>query len=261
MNLFGADAARAEGKRQDPHPSFPSADAPTDSGVEQRRARLAHNQEDAGSNPAPAISREAPGEGGTRVGSMDGNPEATRPSPAALPERHRAVWEVVCRHRGRENPIPVPAIAKITGIGERSIQTIKKELVEKYGCFVGTECRAATKDQPARHGYYLIVDDDDRALTSSNLWNRSISTIAQVQAIEGLTIEEVLHELYRRHKALNACTQVSENERGKSRLCACGCGESFEVTRPWHRYVNTEHQQRHHRAGRQLELDFLEGVA
>lgn len=31
------------------------------------------------------------------------------------------------------------------------------------------------------------------------------------------------------------------------KVCACGCGEEFETSRPWARFANTQHRQAYHR--------------
>ncbi|MBA7708475.1 hypothetical protein ES703_117374 [subsurface metagenome] len=31
------------------------------------------------------------------------------------------------------------------------------------------------------------------------------------------------------------------------KVCACGCGEEFETSRPWARFKNTKHRQAYHR--------------
>ncbi|MBU0778198.1 hypothetical protein KKF82_08060 [Patescibacteria group bacterium] len=31
------------------------------------------------------------------------------------------------------------------------------------------------------------------------------------------------------------------------KVCACGCGEEFETSRPWAKFVNTQHRQAYHR--------------
>ena len=33
----------------------------------------------------------------------------------------------------------------------------------------------------------------------------------------------------------------------ETKICACGCGEEFETSRPWSRFVNTQHRQAYHR--------------
>lgn len=33
----------------------------------------------------------------------------------------------------------------------------------------------------------------------------------------------------------------------ETKVCACGCGEEFQTSRPWSRFLNTQHRQAYHR--------------
>lgn len=50
---------------------------------------------------------------------------------------------------------------------------------------------------------------------------------------------------------------MSEN-KPEPKLCACGCGESFTPTRPWHKYIDENHRWN---AWRKRNLEARAGAA
>ena len=125
-------------------------------------ARLAHNQEVASSNLAPATMPLSPDE--------------------------RAVLDVLVRHRGREAAIGLDAVAGIAGISERTVQDIIVHLIERHHHPIGSAVKHPM-------GYYLIQTPDELEESLSQLVHRLTALARRIAALKQSTTPIVLKQL------------------------------------------------------------------
>ena len=126
-------------------------------------ARLAHNQEVASSNLAPATM-------------------------SALTPDERAVLDVLVGHRGRAAAIGLDAVAGIAGISERSVQHVVAQLIEHHGHPVGSAVQHPM-------GYYLIETPEELAESLSQLVHRLTALARRIAALKQSTTPIVLQQL------------------------------------------------------------------
>ena len=125
-------------------------------------ARLAHNQEVASSNLAPAT--------------------------IPLSEDERAVLEVLLRHRGRAAAIGLDAVAGIAGLSERTVQHVVAQLIEHHGHPIGSAVQHPM-------GYYLIETQEELAESVSQLVHRLTALARRIAALKQNTTPIVLQQL------------------------------------------------------------------
>ena len=87
------------------------------------------------------------------------------------------VLVVLSQHRGRDEAIPVAALAERTRLDGRRLQIIVKQLVEAHQVPIGTATRAP-------FGYYIIQSDEERREVRDSMMHRALSTKRRARAYD-----------------------------------------------------------------------------
>ena len=95
----------------------------------------------------------------------------------ALSAEQAKVLRVLLGHQGAKNAILVPAAAEAAGLPTRAAQYAVKSLIEDHGVPI-----AASSGDPA--GWYLCVDDKERARERAGLRSRALSILRRARAFD-----------------------------------------------------------------------------
>lgn len=82
------------------------------------------------------------------------------------------------QHKGKGNAISLPALAALLGTDTRTVQFIKRELIED-GEIICSSC------QKNSSGYYLPSTAEEIEASKKNLKNRAFSLLRAVHKLEG----------------------------------------------------------------------------
>lgn len=88
-----------------------------------------------------------------------------------------AVLAVISRHRGRARAVSMKEVARVTGVNERTVQSIVKQLVEEKHWPIGTATSAP-------YGYFMIENEAERRAVRNHLVRRALSTLEHARAFD-----------------------------------------------------------------------------
>lgn len=116
------------------------------------------------------------GQGGSQLDLFDG---------LSLDTPSLQVYGIIRHHKGRANAISVGAIATHTGIGERTVRSIVKHLIEDHRVRIGSAL-----GRPS--GYYIIETLEETEQNERTLRSLAISTLRHAAVLRQVSLSDYL---------------------------------------------------------------------
>lgn len=107
----------------------------------------------------------------------------------AMPFDHVMIRDILKgQHLGTMQSICQEDLAAVSGIRKRRVRKIIKELIEQFGCPIGTLYTSVG-------GYFWIMTKDEADLTCMKMEDHGKSILSRVAALKGLTLREYVGQL------------------------------------------------------------------
>ncbi len=107
----------------------------------------------------------------------------------AMPFDHQMIRNIIRgQHPGAIKAISQADLAAVSRIKKRRCRQIIKELIEQFGCPIGTLYTRVG-------GYYWITSKTEAAVTCMKMTDHAISQLARVAALKKITVRELLGQL------------------------------------------------------------------
>ena len=108
--------------------------------------------------------------------------------PVGLSREEEIVLDLIKAHPGREQAISLPALALRTGIDERRVQSIVRELIITHGARIDS-----TSGSPP--GYFWISTQEEVERAYDRLLKRGRKIILRASRLRGMSLDDVLGQI------------------------------------------------------------------
>lgn len=98
-----------------------------------------------------------------------------------------SVWQIIERHKGRDNAVSVNQVAWQARMNEKGVREIVSELVRKHGKLIGS----STGNPP---GFYIIEDIKELESHIRSLRHRGISILYRAAQLSRTSITDIFKQ-------------------------------------------------------------------
>ncbi len=105
-----------------------------------------------------------------------------------LSEKERDI-AVVIQHRRRDYPVQVKVLTEVTGLGERAVRNIVRDLVMEHGLPIGS---VFAVDKP---GFYWITDHQELQEAAQRQIHLGVSILRRGYALFGKNIDRLVGQV------------------------------------------------------------------
>lgn len=101
-----------------------------------------------------------------------------------LTDEEFSVWQIIERHKGRENAVKVDSVAWQARLNGKEVREIVNHLIMEHGKLIGS----VTGTPP---GYYIITNTEELKKHIKSLRHRGIAILSRAAALSKTSIEDI----------------------------------------------------------------------